>query len=65
MTEHHVIVWGIETGPGVPVGRTVEVDAEEIGIAVTKADLVTLLAEHDVYSLDDVVWRDGGADDWP
>ncbi|WP_037604268.1 hypothetical protein [Streptacidiphilus rugosus] len=65
MNEHHVIVWGIETGPGVPTGRTVEVDAEEIGTAVTKEDLVTLLAEHDVYDLEGVIWRDGGPDDWP
>ncbi|MEZ0066715.1 hypothetical protein ABIA32_002727 [Streptacidiphilus sp. MAP12-20] len=65
MTGHHVTVWGIESGPGHPVGRVVEVDGEDIGVAVSLIGLLVLLEEHDVYGVAGITWHDGGPEEWP
>ncbi|MEY9847908.1 hypothetical protein [Streptacidiphilus sp. MAP5-3] len=64
MSSHRVIVYGIESGPGHPVGRPVEVDGRDVGVAADLADLWLLLEEHGVFDTADVEWRDGGPDHW-
>ncbi|SEM19740.1 hypothetical protein [Streptacidiphilus jiangxiensis] len=64
MSTHRVIVHGTEAGTANGPGRPVNVDGQDIGVAVDLDDLLLLLEEHDVYDLDTVEWRGGGPDEW-